>query len=54
LNITIFLAKLKYYFSKIIGDLKNGFYDATNNEQNMYLAFILILVGVFGLVLFED
>lgn len=53
-NITAFLQKLKYYFIKIILEVKNRTYDINNHEQNMYLAIILIITGICGLIILDD
>jgi hypothetical protein len=53
-NITVFIQKLRFYFMKIIQDLRQRKYDYTNVEQNMYFAMIMIIFGVIGLILVDE
>ena len=44
--VTTFLQKLKFYFIKIINDIRTNKFDFTNKEQNLHFALILILIGI--------
>jgi hypothetical protein len=50
-SIHSFLVKLKFYFLKIITDIRNKTFDFDNREQNIYLAIILIIIGTFGMLI---
>jgi hypothetical protein len=49
--VTTFLQKLKFYFIKIINDIRTNKFDFTNKEQNLHFALILILIGIIGLLI---
>lgn len=51
MNLTLFLQKIKFYFIKIINDLRTNKFDIRNKEQNLYLALILIIIGIIGLLI---
>jgi hypothetical protein len=53
-NLIIFLSKIKLYFFKIVGDLRDGKFEMNNDEQNKFLAIILMIIGTLGLIIFED
>jgi hypothetical protein len=53
-RITFFLEKLRYYFFKVINDLREKKFDTSNSEQNIYIAVIMIIFGIFGLMIVDE